>query len=90
MLTALAYYDTATITPVKCFTVQAQCYKTFYGRNLQLFVISRPSYPSLMFASKAKSFPKRGETESGSTWVGSWGLYYKAFYGRNLRIFVVS
>jgi hypothetical protein len=28
-------------------------------------------HPSLMFASKVKSFPKRGETESCSTWVGS-------------------
>ncbi len=37
--------------------------KTFYGRNLQIFVISKgvcpgkPFQPSLMFASKAGAYP---------------------------------
>ncbi len=40
MANTLAYYDTATITAVKSFIVQApggQSCKTFYGSNLRIF-----------------------------------------------------
>ncbi len=38
----LAYHVTATIMAVKSFKVQLrdQSYKTFYGRNIRIFVIS--------------------------------------------------
>jgi hypothetical protein len=36
----LAYYNTATNTAVRVFIVQAQCYKTLYGRKLLIFEIS--------------------------------------------------
>jgi hypothetical protein len=40
-----------------------RCYKTFYARNLRVFVISKsvcpwqPNKPSLMFADKARAYP---------------------------------
>jgi hypothetical protein len=46
-------------------------------------------HPSLIFAGKARSLPLDWITVSGSTRVGSRGLYYKTFYGRNLLISVV-
>jgi hypothetical protein len=60
-----AYYDTATVTPVKCCLVyaprvnaiklfwklRAQCHKTFYGRNLRIFVISSSVCPWQAFSS---------------------------------------
>ncbi len=42
---------------------RAQCYKTFYGRNLRMFVISQSvcplqeSQPILILASKARGLP---------------------------------
>ncbi len=56
------------ICPVR---IWGQCYKTFYARNLQIFVITRVFVAerlfqlSLMFVGKA------------------WGMYHKTYYGRN-------
>ncbi len=50
----------------------AQCYKTFYIRNLRSFGISQSLFqPILMFVSNAKSLPKSGTPESYFTRVGS-------------------
>jgi len=46
--------------PVKKWVPWAQFYKTFYDRNLQMFVIIKSGHhlqPSLMFASKAGAHP---------------------------------
>ncbi len=63
MTNALAYYSTYEVTTtVKRFTVHAP-YTTFYGRNLQMFLLAtafvpgRPLQLSLMFASKAGAYP---------------------------------
>ncbi len=53
------------------------CYKTFYGRNLRMFVISksvRPYLafkPNLMFADKTRSLPQWRVLERFSTEIGS-------------------
>jgi hypothetical protein len=56
---------------------RAQCYKTFYVRNLRMFVIifvpGKPFQPSLMFVGngKAKSLLLRRASFRCSTWVRS-------------------
>jgi hypothetical protein len=64
----LAYNDTVTTAAIKKFKV-----KTFQVCNLRMFVISssvffpgKPFWPSLMFASKARAYP-RIEPFKGST-----------------------
>jgi hypothetical protein len=34
---------------MEVYSSRAQCYKTFYGRNLQIFVPAVPFHPSLLF-----------------------------------------
>jgi hypothetical protein len=58
---------------------RGQSYKTFYGRNFRIFVISycngKPFQPSLMFVGKARSLPQSGAPERCFTPVGSGRLY---------------
>ncbi len=55
---------------------RGQCYRTFYGRNLRMFVVSqgvalgRPFQPSIMFADKARSLPKSVVPERCSSVIG--------------------
>ncbi len=50
-------------------TIWAQCYKTFFVRNLRIFVISQSVctwqafQPSLMFVGEARSLPQSGAPE---------------------------
>ncbi len=49
-------------------------YNTFYGRNLQIFVVfvhGKPFQPSLMFVGEVRSLPQRGSLERCFTRVGS-------------------
>jgi hypothetical protein len=39
------------------FSTKDKSYKTFNGRNLQMFVPGRPFQPSVMFLGKARSLP---------------------------------
>ncbi len=56
---------------------RALYYKTFYGRNLHIFVISlsvcsgKPFQSSLMFGSEARSLPQSGAPGRCLIWVGS-------------------
>ncbi len=66
----LAYYGFGKLRIHSFFVVQALglYYKTFYSRNLRMikiFVLSRPFQPNLIFASKARAYP-RGAPERGS------------------------
>ncbi len=54
------FYNTSTM---------GQCYKTFYGRNLRIFIISQSVCPSLVFAGKAGAHMSEATFRcSTSTW----------------------
>ncbi len=57
-------YHSIFIALVPRATIWAQCYKTFYGCNLRMFVVSysvfvlgKSCQPSLMFVGKAGAYP---------------------------------
>ncbi len=68
---------------------RCQSYKTFYGRNLRIFVISQSVCPWQAFQvySNKHSSLVRKPVNHG---VGPRCQCYKTFYGRRLRIFVIS
>ncbi len=57
---------------------RGQCFKTFYGRKLRLFMISqsvvpcKPFQPSLMFAGKARAYLSEAPFQVLHSRVGSW------------------
>jgi hypothetical protein len=70
----------------KCFATLAQFHKTFYGRNLQMFVIKlanvfvpeKPFQPSLMFVNKARAYQNE-DPEGCSTQGYAPGLTKKQY-----------
>ncbi len=53
-------------------------YKTFYSRNLQIFIITRmfvlgkPFQPRLVFAGKTRAFPSEAPFRCYTLGLGSW------------------
>jgi hypothetical protein len=41
---------------LRCQEHRGQCNITFYGRNLWIFIISKPFQPTVMFAGKAGAY----------------------------------
>jgi hypothetical protein len=74
-----------------CYNIgpRDKCYKTFYVRNLRMFVKAKvlvsgkPIQPSLMFASKARAYPSEaplGTTAIRLGWNGFSGKNTLAYY----------
>ncbi len=55
-------------------TSWTQCYKTFYSRNLRIFVRHKPFLPSLMFVGKAGAYLIVEQLKCTFTWVGFWSF----------------
>ncbi len=63
----------------------AQCFETFYGRNLRVFVISESVYPWQAFqawSNKHSSLVQKLVNYGQKSFL--------TFYGRNLQVFVTS
>ncbi len=58
--------------------IRGQCYKTFYGRNLRIFVFvpGKTFQPSLMFTGKAGAYPSEAPFRCTTLWYAP-GLTYK-------------
>jgi hypothetical protein len=81
----LAYYDTATITAVKSFIVQAPGVNAIKlvsfvadkeAKLARVFVLAITFQSSLTFADNTRSLPEKEASERPSNWVGS-GLALK-------------
>ncbi len=75
--------------------LRAQCYKTFFVRNLRIFVLRWSVYQNrLEKLSKDKNssllhkLVNYGHRKFHN--IGSWAQCYKTFFVRKLRIFVIS
>ncbi len=96
-----AYYEkSVTYARKKVYNIgpRIQCYKTFYGRYLRMFIISQSVCPWQAFPAKSSV---QGETLQLITETVNYGhnkfndtcprsQCLKTFYCRNLRIFVIS
>ncbi len=91
--------NSTNLTPKKIYVIEpiAQCYRTLYDRNLQMFVVSQSVFlgmafqPSLKFVSKAAAYPSEA-TFRCSTLGQALDLTYKleqdgkAFQGQTIQL----
>jgi len=72
-----------------------QCHKTFYGRNLQIFIISWTVYPWQAFRAysyKHSSFIRKLKNYGHKKFynIGPWCQCHKTFFSCSLRMFINS